>query len=144
MVADDTASSSVTSNIIATNGTSWIDATPVLITGLKLNCQNADLASEKMIGKAKEYNGLYILGSTHIPTFNKIVLSANCPSNILLWHYRCEPIQQSQNTRDNLEHIQQSQNTQDKVFFIVYTKRQETQEKESPRALVRDWIFLLH
>ncbi|KAF7810345.1 Retrovirus-related Pol polyprotein from transposon TNT 1-94 [Senna tora] len=47
-----------------------------------------DLASGKMLGNAKEYNGLYILRSTHIPTFNKIVLSANYPSNILLWHYR--------------------------------------------------------
>ncbi|KAF7814526.1 Retrovirus-related Pol polyprotein from transposon TNT 1-94 [Senna tora] len=103
------------------------------------DCVFQDLASEKMIGNAKEYNGLYILGSTHIPTFNKIVLSANCPSNILLWHYRCEPIQQSQNTRDSLEPIQQSQNTQDKMFGIVYTRRQETQEKETtPMMQIHD------
>ncbi|KAF7812755.1 Retrovirus-related Pol polyprotein from transposon TNT 1-94 [Senna tora] len=91
MAADDTAGSFVTSNVTATND-GWTDATPVLITSHKLNDHNAvtamDLASGKMIGNVKEYNGLYILGSTHIPTFNKIVLSANCPSNILLWHYR--------------------------------------------------------
>ncbi|KAF7812604.1 5-formyltetrahydrofolate cyclo-ligase-like protein [Senna tora] len=96
------------------------------------DCVFQDLASGKMIGNAKEYNGLYILGSTHIPTFNIIVLSANCPSNILLCTIdRCKPIQQSQNTRDSLEPIQQSQNTQDKMFGIVYTRRQETQEKET-------------
>ncbi|KAF7836931.1 Retrovirus-related Pol polyprotein from transposon TNT 1-94 [Senna tora] len=41
MAADDTVGSSVTSNVTATNGTSWIDATPVLITGHKLNGHNA-------------------------------------------------------------------------------------------------------
>ncbi|KAF7801875.1 Retrovirus-related Pol polyprotein from transposon TNT 1-94 [Senna tora] len=40
MAADDTTSSFVTSGITAANKTSWTDATPVLITGHKLNGHN--------------------------------------------------------------------------------------------------------
>ncbi|KAF7836891.1 uncharacterized protein G2W53_011750 [Senna tora] len=41
MVADDTAGSSVTNNVTATNRNGWTDATPVLITGYKLSGHNA-------------------------------------------------------------------------------------------------------
>ncbi|KAF7808931.1 Retrovirus-related Pol polyprotein from transposon TNT 1-94 [Senna tora] len=90
MAADDTAGSFVTSNVTATNETGWTDATPVLITGHKLNSHNAVTAM-------------------------------------------------SQNTQDSLEPIEQSQNTQDKMFGIVYTRRQETQEKETtPMMQIHD------
>ncbi|KAF7808215.1 nucleolin 1 isoform X1 [Senna tora] len=109
MAADDTAGSFVTSNVTATND-SWTDATPVLITGHKLNGHNA------------------VTAMVSDPTSAHVAQSD-----------RCEPIQQSQNTRDSLEPIQQSQNTQDKIFGIVYTRWQETQEKETtPMMQIHD------
>ncbi|KAF7809362.1 Retrovirus-related Pol polyprotein from transposon TNT 1-94 [Senna tora] len=47
-----------------------------------------DLASGKMIGNAKECNGLYLLGSSIFPNFNKVVLNVTSPPDILLWHNR--------------------------------------------------------
>lgn len=51
-------------------------------------CVFQDKASGKMIGSAKECNGLYLLGSTPFNVFNKWVLNVNCPGDILLWHFR--------------------------------------------------------
>ncbi|KAF7812209.1 Retrovirus-related Pol polyprotein from transposon TNT 1-94 [Senna tora] len=47
-------------------------------------CSFEDLASGKMIGSAKECNGLYLLGPINFPAFHKIVLSVTCLPDILL------------------------------------------------------------
>ncbi|KAF7827066.1 Retrovirus-related Pol polyprotein from transposon TNT 1-94 [Senna tora] len=81
-----------------------------------------DLASGKMIGNAKEYNGLYILGSSTFPAFNKTVLSVNCPPDILLWHNRLG--------HPNFHYMQ-------KLFGKVYTRRYETQTKNHTTPMMQ-------
>ncbi|KAF7842738.1 Retrovirus-related Pol polyprotein from transposon TNT 1-94 [Senna tora] len=118
------------------------------------NCTFQDLASGKTIGRAEEYNGLYHLGSSIFPAFNKVVLSANCPPDILLWHYRLghpnfhymqkfflDKIETQTELTEfpNPDSVpqQQTQTTHDNKFGKVYTRRNGIQTENHTTPMMQ-------
>ncbi|KAF7834637.1 putative LRR receptor-like serine/threonine-protein kinase [Senna tora] len=114
------------------------------------NCTFQDLASGKTIGRAEEYNGLYHLGSSIFPAFNKAVLRAKCPPDILLWHYRLghpnfHYMQKLIETQTELTEFpnpdsvpqQQTQTTHDNKFGKVYTKRKGIQTENHTTPMMQ-------